>query len=83
MGKRIFQCVTLSTKVAKICRNLKFGDLGMVMSEIIGSVNWPMGIVTEVFTKDGGLVRDVTVKTSKGLFRRDVPKLCLLKGVDD
>ena len=30
----------------KICRNLKVGDLVMVMSENIGLVNWPMGIVT-------------------------------------
>ena len=67
----------------KICRNLKVGDLVMVMSENIGSVNWPMGIVTEVFTQDDGLVRDVTMKTSKGLFRRDVRKLCLLEGADD
>ena len=47
----------------------------MVMSENIGSVNWPMAIVTEVFTQDDGLVRDVTVKTSKGLLRRDVRKI--------
>ena len=55
----------------------------MVMSENIGSVNWPIGIVTEVFTQDNRLVRDVTVKTSKDLFRRDVRKLCLLEGADD
>ena len=61
----------------------KVGDLVMVMSENIGSVNWPMAIVTEVFTQDDGLVRDVTVKTSKGLLRRDVRKLCLLEGADD
>ena len=55
----------------------------MVMSENIGSVNWPMGIVTEVFTQDDGLVRGAMVKTSNGLFRRDVRKLCLLGGTDD
>ena len=66
----------------KICRNLKVGDLVMVMSENIGSVNWLMGIVTEVVTQDDDLVRDVTVKTSKGLFRRDVHKLCLPEGAD-
>ena len=83
MGKRISQCVTQSTKVAQNMSQSKVGDLVMVMSENIGSVNWPMGIVTEVFTQDDGLVRDVTVKTSKGLFRRDVRKLCLLEGADD
>ena len=50
----------------------------MVMSENIGSVNWLMRIVTGVVTQDDGLVRNVTVKTSKGLVRRDVRKLCLL-----
>ena len=59
----------------KICRNIKVGDLVVVMSENIDSVNWPMGIVTEVVTQDDGLVRDVTVKTSEGFFRRDVRKL--------
>ena len=53
------------------------------MSENIGSVNWPMVIVTEVFTQDDGLVRDIMVKTSKCLFRRDVRKLFLLEGADD
>ena len=55
----------------------------MVTSENIGSVNWRMGIVTEVFTQDDGLVRDVTVKMSKRLLRRDVRKLCLLEDADD
>ena len=50
----------------------------MVMFENIGSVNWLMGIVTEVFTQEV-----MSVKTSKGLFRRDVRKLCLLEGADD
>ena len=53
------------------------------MSENIGSVNWPIAIVTVVFTQDDDLVRDVMVKTSKGLLRRDVRKLCLLEGADD
>ena len=73
----------LHKKWQKICRNLKVGDLVMVMSENIGSVNWPMRIVTELFTQDGGLVRDVTMKTFKGLFGGDVHKLCLLEGTDD
>ena len=67
----------------KICRNLKVGDLVMVMSENIGSVNCPMAIVTEVFTQHDGLVQDITVKMSKGLLKRDVRKLCLLEGADD
>ena len=67
----------------KICRNLKVGDLVMVISENSSSINWPMGIVAEVATHDDGLVRDVMVKTSKDLFRRGVRKLCLLEGAGD
>ena len=67
----------------RICRNLKVEDLLMAMSEHISSVNWQMEVVTEVVTQDDGLVRDVMVKTSKGLLRRDVRRLCLLEGTDD
>ena len=67
----------------KICHNLKVGDPVMAMSEIIGSVNWPIRIVTEVVTQCDGFLRYITVKTSEGLFKRGVRKLCLLDGADD
>ena len=80
--REYFSALHNRQKWHKICRNLKVGDLVMVMSENIGSVSWPMAIVTEVLTQDDSLVRDVTVKTSKGLLRRDVRKVCLLEGAD-
>ena len=69
-------------KCRKNCRNLKVGDLFMVMSENTNSISWPLGVVTDVAIQSGGLVRDVTVKTSKGLIRRDVLKLGLLEGAN-
>ena len=43
----------------------------MVMAENMSSVNWLMRVLKEGVIQDDGLARDVTVKTSRDLCRRD------------
>ena len=64
-------------------RNLKPGDVVLLLSEGFNNREWPLGLITDVKESDDGLVREATVRTARGLFRRDVRKLCLLEGVDD
>ena len=65
------------------CRNLKNGDLVIVMSRNSNPGDWPLGLVIDVVVSNDGSVREVTVKTSKWILRRNIRKLCLLEDVDD
>ena len=65
------------------CRNFKVGDLVLVTSEFIGRNHWPLGLIQEVFPGIDGLVREVLVRTARGVLKRDARKLCLLEGADD
>jgi len=60
--------------------NLSVGDLVLVIGENSSRDHWPKGVVHEVFPDRHGNVRQVTVRTSSSVLRRDVRKLCLLEG---
>ena len=56
-------------------RNVAVGDvviLGMIPTE------WPLGRVIEVYRRQDGLVRVVSVKTSSGVYRQAVTKVAVL-----
>jgi hypothetical protein len=40
---------------------------------------WPKAIVEETFPDSDDVVRRVTVRTTDGVYRRDVRKLCMLE----
>ena len=69
-------------KWRKSSYNLRPGDLVMVTSGSHSS-EWPLGLITNTVSHKDGLVREVDVKTAKGIIRRDVRKICLLEGVDE
>ena len=50
----------------KPCRNLKNGDLVMVMSRNSNPGDWPLGLIIDTVVSNDGLVREVTVKLPKG-----------------
>jgi hypothetical protein len=59
-------------------RNMKVGDVVMIVDELSPRNNWPMGIVEEVYVGNQGLVRSVKVKTKSSVLVRPINKLCLL-----
>ena len=63
-------------------RNLAPGDLVLVCDEQCRRGQWPKAIVEEVYPGDDGYVRVAKVKTASSAFKRDVRKLCLLKGAE-
>ena len=64
-------------------RNLRVGDVVLVIAESLPRGKWPIGIVDRCFPDADGLVRTVEVKTHNGLIKRDVRQLSFLKGEGD
>ena len=63
----------------KPCCNLKNGDLVMVTSRNSNHGDWPLGLIIDMVVSNDGLVREVTVKSSKGILGRNIRNLCLLE----
>lgn len=59
--------------------NLKVGDLVVLREENVPPLKWAR--VQELFPGTDGVVRVVSVKTSKGSFKRANSKLCVLPDV--
>lgn len=64
-----------SLKWNSVSPNLKQGDFVLLVDDSQKCHQWPIGRILELFPGSDGLVRVVSVKTSKGIFRRDIRKL--------
>lgn len=62
---------------------MSVGDLVLNRGQNEPRGQWPFGIVEEMFSDRQDVVRQVTISTVKGRYRRDVRKLCLLEGYLD
>lgn len=61
-------------------RNLKEGDIVIIASESLPRGKWPLGVVVQGYESKDGLVRQVSVRTEKGVVRRDIRSLSRLEG---
>ena len=62
-------------------RNLKIGDLVLIVDEQAKRGQWKKAIVVEVFPDKNGLVRSARLRTADATeLIRDVRKICLLEG---
>ena len=59
--------------------NFGVGDLVLMVDKDVPRGQWPKALVEQVFPDSEGVVRRVTVRTSDGVYQRDVRKLCLLE----
>ena len=59
-------------------RDLKPGDVVMILDEKLPRGTWPLGRVVEVVKSCDNSVRSVKLMTENGLFHRPVNKLCVL-----
>ena len=59
-------------------RDVKPGDIVMVLDEKLPRGTWPLGRVIEVSRSSDNRVRSVKVKTAAGVYLRPVNKLCIL-----
>ena len=61
-------------------RNLEKGDLVLIVDELHPCETWPLGLVTDTFPSEDGLVRRIRLKTAANKeLERDVRKVVLLE----
>lgn len=58
--------------------NIKEGTLVLLQEENLPPLRWKLGRVVELFPGTDGIVRTVTIKTTNGLVKRAVAKICAL-----
>lgn len=58
--------------------NLKVNDIVILKEENVPPANWPLGKIIKIHPGKDGLVRVVTIKTARGIFKRPIIKLCTL-----
>ena len=63
----------------KVKKNLKHGDIVLIIDESSPRNSWPMGRITEIFPDKKGHIRRVKIKTQNGTLERPITKLCLLQ----
>ena len=51
------------------------GSVVLIKEENLPRLHWPLGLVQEVHTSSDGLVRSVTLKTARGIFKRPIQNL--------
>ncbi|CAL8088177.1 unnamed protein product [Calicophoron daubneyi] len=68
------------SKWISLQRNFVKGDLVLVLDEKCPRGKWPKGLVVEIYPDDQGYVRQVDIRTTGGVIRRDIRNLCLLEG---
>ena len=59
-------------------RNIVIGDIVVIQETGLVPDHWPLARVIRTYPGDDGVVRAVTVKTSKGTYNRPVHKLALI-----
>lgn len=62
---------------------MKVGAVVVLKSDNLPPLSWPMGRIVQLHPSDDGNVRVVSVKTSNGIVRRAVTKICLLPTEDE
>lgn len=58
--------------------NLQKDDLVLIKDERLPPLNWLLGRVIEIQPGSDGLVRVASVKTTNGILKRSITKLCRL-----
>ena len=66
----------------EVKRNLKIGDVVLVVDSAAPRNSWPMGVVVETVRGSQGLVRQVKVKTETNILLRPIDKLVVLLEMD-
>lgn len=66
------------TKWNKHRPNPELGDVVLIRDDNQPPLRWPMGKIVELHTSNDSIIRVVTLKTSTGIIKRPVVKLCWL-----
>ncbi|GFR06788.1 DUF5641 domain-containing protein, partial [Trichonephila clavata] len=66
------------TKWKSSTSNIKLGDVVIIKEGNLSPSVWSLGKVVSTLPGKDGIVRVVTLKTTKGLYQRPIVKLCIL-----
>lgn len=64
-------------------RNLKAGDVVLIVDDSAPTSSWLMGKVEKAVSDSKGLVRRAFVKTNTSVLERPIDKLCLMLEMDE
>jgi len=70
-------------KWAKVQRDVRKGDLVLLVDTAAPRAMWRKGLVTDVYAGQDGHVRRAAVKTAGGSLLKDIRSICLLEGNDE
>ncbi|GBO13667.1 hypothetical protein AVEN_149096-1 [Araneus ventricosus] len=59
-------------------KNVKVGDLVVLIEDNMPTFKWPLGRVTKIYSGNATLIRVVKVKTQNGEYKRAISRVCLL-----
>jgi len=74
--REYLQTLQVRHKWTKLEKNYKVKDVVLLYDEHVPRSKWKMGRIVEVYPDSCNRVRQVLVKTSAGVLRRPVTKLC-------
>ena len=81
--KEYLQLLQSRQKWTEEKRNLQVDDVVLLKEDGVVRGHWPMGRVAAVYPSDDGLVRSVSVRVGKKIFKRPVTKTVLLLAAGD
>ena len=64
-------------------RDVQLGEVVLIAADNVKRQEWIMGVVIEVFPSVDGVARSVRLRTSNGVLRRPVQRLCALELKED
>ena len=67
------------SKWTDVSANLHVGDLVLLREDGTTRYQWPLGLITETYQGQDGIVRSVQLRTKDGLYTRPISKICLLE----
>ena len=80
--KEYLPTLQIRQKWLQPARNLRVGDVVMVIDDVGKRGSWPKARVEEVFPGKDGYIRSARVRTATSSFLRDTRKLCLLEAAE-
>lgn len=72
------QSLTQRKKWRQKNEHIKIGQLVLINDENLAPARWLMGRIVELIPSKDGLIRSVTIQTSKNKLSRPIQKLCVL-----
>ena len=82
-SKDYLQSLQQRQRWLKTTPNLQPGNLVLVREDNTSPLQWPTAVIQDTHPGTDGIVRVVTVRTSKGLFKRPITKICPLPCISD